>query len=196
MKIKFKYVEANENSETIDIHNDISLYVLGIKIKTIRLGREMHSSKGKDEKVNTAYMILNQLKEIYNQREIFDEFNKLIKTIKFKKLYISLGINLDDPINNAYIIALINSLISLVLAKNSKNINLKETGYETFISQKTIYFKVDSIVSLPLVKNIFILIRIIKFFIKMKGGKKNGYKTSNRIINDNINDINREYDRC
>lgn len=197
MKIKIKYFEKSQSPTIIENDNYIALYLFGIiKIKKIKIERKIHTNNdNKNSKVvNAIFMITKQILESLEKEEIVKIVTKILKSIKVNKLNMDLGINLQDPILNAYIIALINSLLPLYFATNSKNINLNNIRYNTFISDKVINLHIDSIISVSIVKNIFSIIKII--FVILKGGIKNGNKTSNRISNDNINDFNRKYGRC
>ena len=197
MKIKIKYFEKNQSPTVIENDNYIALYLFGIiKIKKIKIERKIHTNNdNKNTKViNAIFMIAKQILKSLEKEEIVKIVSKILKSIKVNKLDMDLGINLQDPILNAYAIALINSILPLYFATNSKNINLNNIRYNTFISDKVINLHIDSIISVSIVKNIFSIIKII--FVILKGGIKNGNKTSNRISNDNINDLNRKYGRC
>lgn len=197
MKIKIKYFEKNQSPTVIENDNYIALYLFGIiKIKKIKIERKIHTNNdNKNTKViNAIFMIAKQILKSLEKEEIVKIVSKILKSIKVNKLDMDLGINLQDPILNAYAIALINSILPLYFATNSKNINLNNIRYNTFISDKVINLHIDSIISVSIVKNIFSIIKII--FVILKGGIKNGNKTSNRISNDNINDFNRKYGRC
>lgn len=197
MKIRIKYIEENESSEVIENDNYIELYLFNIiKIKKIKMQRKVHTEgKKKNNKIsNTFFMVGKQILKSLKKEEIFKIVSKILKTIKINKLDMRLGINLQEPIINAYVIALINSIFPALLAMNSSNVDLTNVRYETFISKKVLNLKIDSIIYISIVKNISSIIKII--FLSLKGGIKNGNKTSNRISYDNINDFNRKYDRC
>ena len=92
-----------------------------------------------------------------------------------------LGINLNDPIYNAYIIALINALIPLFIA-NNKNINLDNIKYNTFISEKTLFLNIKCELSLSIIRNIFRIFKIIIVLIKQKNKEvKNKSKDKAKI---------------
>ena len=95
-------------------------------------------------------------------------------------------INIETLKNKELIREVINisSVLSIVKAKN----NSKNIIYRVYTSDKLLEVKIKSIIVLPLVKNINSIVKILKIFLK--GGIKNGRKTSNRISNDYINDIN------
>lgn len=197
MKIKIKYIEKSDSATVIENDNYIALYLFNIiKIKKIKIERKVHTDdNNKDNRVvNTVFMILKQILRSLQKEEIVKIVTRILKSINVKRLNMDLGINLQDPILNAYSIAIINSILPIFLAKHSKNIDLNNISYTTFISKKVINLKIDSIIYVSIVKNITSIIKII--FIILKGGIKNGNKTSNRISNDNINDFNRKYGRC
>lgn len=197
MKIKIKYIEKSDSATVIENDNYIALYLFNIiKIKKIKIERKVHTDDNhKDNRVvNTVFMIIKQILRSLQKEEIVKIVTRILKSIKVKSLNMDLGINLQDSILNAYSIAIINSILPIFLAKHSKNIDLNNISYTTFISKKVINLKIDSIIYVSIVKNITSIIKII--FIILKGGIKNGNKTSNRISNDNINDFNRKYGRC
>ncbi|MGN1013012.1 MAG: hypothetical protein ACI4ON_04190 [Clostridia bacterium] len=197
MKIKIKYIEKSDSATVIENDNYIALYLFNIiKIKKIKIERKVHTEdNNKDNRVvNTVFMIIKQILRSLQKEEIVKIVTRILKSIKVKSLNMDLGINLQDSILNAYSIAIINSILPIFLAKHSKNIDLNNISYTTFISKKVINLKIDSIIYVSIVKNITSIIKII--FIILKGGIKNGNKTSNRISNDNINDFNRKYGRC
>lgn len=195
MKIKIKYLEENKGTNLIENKNNISLYILGIRIKKIELDRKIHpNSNSKNKVTNTIFMLVKQIIKSMEKEEILKIVTKILKTIKVKKLDMELGINFNDPIINAYIIAIINSVLPILIVKNNNNFNLDNIKYNTFISKKVIYLRINSIIHISIVKNIISIIKII--LVILKGGIKNGNKTSNRISNDNFNDFDRKYGRC
>lgn len=197
MKIRIKYMEKEETSNMMESDNYIALYLFGIiKIKKIKIERKIHTDnkKGNNKVVNTFFMIAKQIIKSLQLEEINRIVKNILKTIKVNKLDLNLGINFSDPILNAYSIAIINSVLPIFLISNNRNINLDKIRYNTYISKKVIDLKVDSIISVSIVKNIISILKIV--FLIVKGGIKNGNKTSNRISNDNFNDFNRKYGRC
>lgn len=197
MKIRIKYMEKEETSNMMESDNYIALYLFGIiKIKKIKIERKIHTDNktGNNKVVNTFFMIAKQIIKSLQLEEIAKIVKNILKTIKVNKLDLNLGINFSDPILNAYSIAIINSVLPIFLISNNRNINLDNIRYNTYISKKVIDLKVDSIISVSIVKNIISILKIV--FLIVKGGIKNGNKTSNRISNDNFNDFNRKYGRC
>lgn len=197
MKIRIKYMEKEETSNMMESDNYIALYLFEIiKIKKIKIERKIHTDNktGNNKEVNTFFMIAKQIIKLLQLEEINKIAKNILKTIKVNKLDLNLGINFSDPILNAYSIAIINSVLPIFLISNNRNINLDKIRYNTYISKKVIDLKVDSIISVSIVKNIISILKIV--FLIVKGGIKNGNKTSNRISNDNFNDFNRKYGRC
>ena len=167
MKVKINYLEENKSSNLIQNKNYIELYLFGIKIKNIKLERKIHAPKTNNKETNTIYMIAKQIKKSLSYNEILDIVTGILKTVKIHKLDMDLGINLNDPIYNAYIIALINALIPLFIA-NNKNINLDNIKYNTFISEKTLFLNIKCELSLSIIRNIFRIFKIIIVLIKQK----------------------------
>lgn len=197
MKIRIKYMEKEETSNMMESDNYIALYLFEIiKIKKIKIERKIHTDNktGNNKEVNTFFMIAKQIIKLLQLEEINKIAKNILKTIKVNKLDLNLGINFSDPILNAYFIAIINSVLPIFLISNNRNINLDNIRYNTYISKKVVDLKVDSIISVSIVKNIISILKIV--FLIVKGGIKNGNKTSNRISNDNFNDFNRKYGRC
>ena len=190
-------MEKEETSNMMESDNYIALYLFEIiKIKKIKIERKIHTDNktGNNKEVNTFFMIAKQIIKLLQLEEINKIAKNILKTIKVNKLDLNLGINFSDPILNAYFIAIINSVLPIFLISNNRNINLDKIRYNTYISKKVVDLKVDSIISVSIVKNIISILKIV--FLIVKGGIKNGNKTSNRISNDNFNDFNRKYGRC
>ena len=167
MKVKINYLEENKSSNLIQNKNYIELYLFGTKIKNIKLERKIHAPKTSNKETNTIYMIAKQIKKSLSYNEILDIVTGILKTVKIHKLDMDLGINLNDPIYNAYIIALINALIPLFIA-NNKNINLDNIKYNTFISEKTLFLNIKCELSISIIRNIFRIFKIIIVLIKQK----------------------------
>ena len=116
MKFKINYIEKNKESNLIGTENYINIYFLGILAKKIKLERKIHASyKKNNTKTNTIYMILKQIIRSLKYDEIVNLVIRIPKTIKIHKLDMDLGINLNDPIYNAYAIAVINVVIPLLI---------------------------------------------------------------------------------
>ena len=168
VKFKINDLEENKSSNLIQNKNYIELYLFGIKIKNIKLERKIHAPKTSNKETNTIYMIAKQIKKSLSYNEILDIVTGILKTVKIHKLDMDLGINLNDPIYNAYIIALVNALIPLFIVNNNKNINLDNIKYNTFISEKTLFLNIKCELSLSIIRNIFRIFKIIIVLIKQK----------------------------
>lgn len=168
MKVKINYLEENKNNDLMQTKNYINIYLFEIKIKEIKLERKIHAPKTNNKEINTIYMLAKQIKNSLTYNQILDIITGLLKTVKVNKLDMDLGINLNDPIYNAYIIALVNALVPLFIVNNNKNINLDNIKYNTFISQKPIFLNIKCELSLSIIRNIFRIFKIIIVLIKQK----------------------------
>ena len=184
MKFKINYIEKNKESNLIEKENYINIYFLGIRVKKIKLERKIHAPyKKNNTKTNTIYMILKQIIRSLKYDEIVNLVIRIPKTIKIHKLDMDLGINLNDPIYNAYAIAVINVVIPLLIAYNSKSINLDNIKYTTFISDKTLFLNIKCNVTISIIKNIFRIFKVIFALIKLKIKELKKDKTKNSITN-------------
>lgn len=163
MKIKINITEENENENEVLIENKgyVSIYILGIRVKKIIIDRKIHAKKGESKTTNTMYMIAKQIITSLENKEMLKIINNLVKSIKIHKLDLNLGINLDDPIINAYSIALINSALPIIVLGNDKKVNLNNISYNTFISNKVIYLDVKAVVYVSILKNLKSIFKII-----------------------------------
>ncbi len=185
MKFKINYIEKNKESNLIETENYINIYFLGIRVKKIKLERKIHAPyKKNNTKTNTIYMILKQIIRSLKYDEIVNLVIRIPKTIKIHKLDMDLGINLNDPIYNAYAIAVINAVFPLLIAYNSKSINLDNIKYTTFISDKTLFLNIKCNVSISIIKNIFRIFKVIFALIKLKIKELKKDKTKNSITNE------------
>jgi hypothetical protein len=176
MRIVIDLIGKKALKTKYELYGTIKIYILNkICVKRIDLYRISKNSINKNTKIN-----IDTLKN----KELIREVINIVKTIKINKLDANIGFNLNEIIVNSYCIAFISSLLSIVKAKN----NSKNIIYRVYTSDKLLEVKIKSIIVLPLVKNINSIVKILKIFLK--GGIKNGRKTSNRISNDYINDIN------
>lgn len=127
------------------------------------------------EKVNKALLNSN-------------DFKNIINSICVKKLHLDFGINLINPIINAYVSTLINALINMIIARYINKFNLENTRYKTYISGEVYNIKIDSIIDVKFANIIYIIIKIIYKLRKVE--KKNvRNKTSNRKFNDDSYDF-------
>jgi len=89
-------------------------------------------------------MIIRQIIKSLEKEEIVKIVSRIFKSIKVHDLDMDLGLNLNNPILNAYSIAAVNSILPLYFAKNGNSINLRNIRYTTFVSQKVIDLKIDT----------------------------------------------------
>lgn len=187
MKIKIVYKEANESSKLIKMRNHISIYLFGIRLKKIEINKKIHGSKNNNNSnTNVGYMLIKQVIKSLNNKDKSSIISKILKTFKIKKLDMDLGINLNDPIYNAYVIAFINAIVPLVLA--SKNTDLNNIRYTTFISNKTIFLNINCVISISLLKNIINILKVVLVIIKikLKELKKNKCINKKKLIQKNV----------
>ncbi len=143
-------------------------------------------------KVFSYFIYSEKLNKVLFTRK---DFKRLNNSIYFHKINLNLGINLKEQIINAYLITIINILISSYISANIDRFDLKETQYYTYISKEIYNLKIYCIISFKLVNTIDILIKAMYNYRKVE--KKNVTRTtSNRKSYDDSNDISREYDRC
>lgn len=162
----------------------MKLYLFNIIcIKTIDMSKYIFPKKEKIDEENRKIF-----HRIIQKRDGIETIIEVFRTIKIKQLDANIGINTTDEIINAYLIALLSSLTSIAIANTDTSFENEKIAYSINVSSSLLDLKIKSIIVVPLVKNISRLFKLIILF--MKGGIKNGRKTSNRISNDYINDIN------
>ncbi len=181
----------NTTEEDLNTKNKIEIYILKfIKIKTIdvkqkdKIGENEYNQniKLKEEK-----NVLSDISKIasnfinYEKRNSLliskDEIIKLKESMTFEEFFLIFGFNLKDPIINAYVISILNSIINIYISKNVDKFTLENTAYKTYISNKIIDLRFYSIINFKLVNTIIIILKII---IKLrKVVNKNGKTTSN-----------------
>ncbi len=164
MRVEIAYKEKNKSSELTKKNNYLSIYLFGIRIKKVEIGKRNNNQN--DKKANKKSDLGKEIIKLLNNKDKYRIVTKIIKTLKIKKLDMDLGINLDDPIYNAYAISFINAIASLVLASNDTDLN--KIRYTTFISDKTIFLNIDCIISISLFKNIISIFKVILLIIKIK----------------------------
>ncbi len=119
------------------------------------------------------------------------DLNKINNSMFFKQINLNFGFNLQNIILNVYLIAIVNSLLSIFIGKNSERIDLTGVKYDTYISSQIYNLKIFSILKFNLANTIFVFIKV---FIKLKKYRKvaslNGKRgTSNRRFNDDSYDV-------
>lgn len=190
-------------SETVKEKHYLKIKILGF-ILIFKKDLNKNKKKNNDNKlyknvsndplemvINSVFNALDKAvtgEKIYKGLLNSKDIKTIINSIYVKKIYLDLGINLLQPILNAYISTLINVVINMYIAKNIKKFNLQNTKYKTYISGEVYNIKIDSIIHLQLANIIYIIIKII--FKLRKVEKKNvRYKTSNREFNDDSYDF-------
>lgn len=190
-------------SETVKEKYYLKIKILGF-ILIFKKDLNKNKKKNDDNKLyknvsnDPLEMVINSVFNALDKAVTGEKINKvllnskdiktIINSIYVKKIYLDLGINLLQPILNAYISTFINVVINMFIAKNIKNFNLQNTKYKTYISGEVYNIKIDSIIHLQLANIIYIIIKII--FKLRKVEKKNvRYKTSNRKFNDDSYDF-------
>lgn len=190
-------------SETVKEKYYLKIKILGF-ILIFKKDLNKNKKKNDDNKLyknvsnDPLEMVINSVFNALDKAVTGEKINKvllnskdiktIINSIYVKKIYLDLGINLLQPILNAYISTFINVVINMFIAKNIKKFNLQNTKYKTYISGEVYNIKIDSIIHLQLANIIYIIIKII--FKLRKVEKKNvRYKTSNRKFNDDSYDF-------
>ena len=190
-------------SETVKEKHYLKIKILGF-ILIFKKDLNKNKKKNDDNKLyknvsnDPLEMVINSVFNVLDNAVTGEKINKallkskdiktIINSIYLKKFYLDLGINLLQPILNAYISTLINVVINMFIAKNIKKFNLQNTKFKTYISGEVYNIKIDSIIHLQLANIIYIIIKII--FRLRKVEKKNvRSKTSNRKFNDDSYDF-------
>lgn len=187
--IKYKLNDVNElfNEEKIDSQKYIEFRLFNIKVFRISLDEKdmleksiinkINRKKGKEAKwLNNASLKL--------KAKIVDN---TIKMLKIDKFMLDIGINFVDEMMNAYILSFMSATIPFIINRTDK-VKYSNIRYNLYIGDKLLNINFECILSLNIVKNIPRIIYIL--LIVLKGGKKNGTKTSNRISNGYIYDFN------
>ena len=128
-------------------------------------------------------------KQVRNSKKVI---NTIIKDLLSEKIHINIYVGNTNVIFNCYLVTIISSLISIILAKNISIKNLKNVKYKVI----PVYNKNDIILDSNIKCRI---ITILKIFVRLKlinkKGGENG-KSSNRKFNVNSNDKSKTNDRC
>ncbi|MEG1989933.1 MAG: hypothetical protein RR144_03020 [Clostridia bacterium] len=181
--LKFK-VKIN-----IDENVKIEIYILNkIKIYT----NVQNIKKIEEKGMETAKIELhNYLKhiEFTDVKLLVKNLKKLLNNVKIDKLNFVLNINTQDYILNAYLITLINTVISIIITKRINQINTDELLYNITSYEKTTKFKLECIITAKFTDIIFKLIKVLYYIFKLKkrGNEKYGKSASNRKFNGNSN---------
>lgn len=186
--IDYEFYSKDYNINNENIKKEFKIYILRfIKVKTIkkRKKEEIEYKKSQDNKV--IYNLINIYKKYKDVTEDETLLDKLMKSMKIKKIDLEIGFNMKNYIINSYIMAILNAFINSYISKNVDSFNLKDTKYQTYISKNLLKIKIKSIVNLNLVNTIYIILKLIIKY--MKGGNKDGKKASNRKFNDDSYDF-------
>lgn len=191
IRVKIDYAEKERKD--LKILNKIEIYIFYfIKIKTIELKnkKEIENKKG-SYKVDAIFKLVSTYieyskkeKEIINTKDL----KKIINSIYYEKINIDIGINLKDPIINAYLITAINILLNLFIIKKQNKMKIKNVSYATYISNNIFNLKLNCIIRFRVANTIITIIKIIVRLREVE--KKYGEKSSNRLANGNSYDIN------
>lgn len=190
-------------SETVKEKHYLKIKILGF-ILIFKKDLNKNKKKNDDNKLyknvsnDPLEMVINSVFNVLDNAVTGEKINKallkskdiktIINSIYLKKFYLDLGINLLQPILNAYISTLINVVINMFIAKNIKKFNLQNTKFKTYISGEVYNIKIDSIIHLQLANIIYIIIKII-FRLRKVEIKNVRSKTSNRKFNDDSYDF-------
>lgn len=188
-------------SETVKEKHYLKIKILGF---ILIFKKDLNKKKNDDNKLyknvsnDPLEMVINSVFNVLDNAVTGEKINKallkskdiktIINSIYLKKFYLDLGINLLQPILNAYISTLINVVINMFIAKNIKKFNLQNTKFKTYISGEVYNIKIDSIIHLQLANIIYIIIKII-FRLRKVEIKNVRSKTSNRKFNDDSYDF-------
>ena len=203
-RIKIKYevdnnFDKNEKNENLDIDNYIKVYIFYfIKIKKIKIEDKEKVDIDKSAIKKTSFkltfdIISKFLLQLLNIRKIDEalitkqEIDYILKQTYIEKLELNLGFNLKEVILNAYLISLLNAVINMFFAKNIEKINFKKTKYCTYISDKVLNIKIDSIIRFNFANTMIVILKILLRYRKVV--KKDGKSTSNRKFNDDSYDF-------
>lgn len=201
MRLKITYelntdFDKKEKEEDLNTLNNISVYILYyIKVANINAKNVQKAKSSKKITGKVIFDIIYKLiLEFLNFQKMNDalltkkDLKKFSDSIYFEKMHLNLGINFKNILTNVYAISILNALINMYFAKNINKINLEDTRYLTFISNKMFNIKIDSIIRFKLVNTIIVIIKV--FFKFRKVVKKNGTRrTSNRKFNDDSYDF-------
>lgn len=165
MCIKIDY-EYKESRETLDKKNYLILKLFGIfPIAKIYLSKRIDKifKQGYIEKYVSAQKQKNmKLKEVFSIENLL---LNMLKDIKYKKVILSLGFNINEYIINSYINASINTIICMYININQEKFNLSKLYYEVYISKSSLKIYFDCIISINFAKTIK---EILKKYISKK----------------------------
>ena len=188
VEIKFSLKTKNQNNnENLKLSNYIKIYILRfIRVKKFNIKQKENTGKEASDNSKVLKQIIdNSVNVIENligyekQDSVLlskKDIGKLKKNASYSKFYLNIGYNFKDPLVNAYMMAFLNSVINMYLAKNINRFNIDRTKYSTYISNKVYDIDFYSIINLNLVNTIIVIIKLI---IKLKKVvNKNGKQTT------------------
>lgn len=178
-KNKDKNIKLQEKDKKFEIKNSNENYVL-----------------------NTLYSLFMELLGNSKMKKSLikmSEIAKINKTIYYEKFNLKLGINLDEPITNSFLMASLNTTLCMYINSNIDHYNMNSLYYSSYISDELYKVNFNGILRFKLADNMGIILKIISRYIKIKFKNrkvesKNGRKTSNRKSYDDSYDISRKYD--
>lgn len=191
IRVKIDYAEKERKD--LKVLNKIEIYIFYfIKIKKIELKNKKEiENKNGNYKIDAIYKLLSTYIEyLKKEKQLITskDIKKLLNSIYYEKLNIDVGINLQNPIVNAYLITIINIVLNLFIMKNQSKMKLKNTSYSTYISNNIFNLKLNCIIRFRVANTIITIIKIIVKLRKVE--KKYGEKSSNRLTYGNSYDIN------
>ena len=188
VEIKFSLKTKNQNNnENLKLSNYIKIYILRfIRVKKFNIKQKENTGKeaSGDSKVlkqiiDNSVNVIENLIGYEKQDSVLlskKDIGKLKKNASYSKFYLNIGYNFKDPLVNGYMMAFLNSVINMYLAKNINRFNIDRTKYSTYISNKVYDIDIYRIINLNLVNTIIVIIKLI---IKLKKVvKKNGKQTT------------------
>ena len=188
VEIKFSLKTKNQNNNgNLKLSNYIKIYILRfIRVKKFNIKQKENTGKeaSGDSKVlkqiiDNSVNVIENLIGYEKQDSVLlskKDIGKLKKNASYSKFYLNIGYNFKDPLVNACMMAFLNSVINMYLAKNINRFNIDRTKYSTYISNKVYDIDFYSIINLNLVNTIIVIIKLI---IKLKKVvKKNGKQTT------------------
>lgn len=182
MRIKCKVSLEKGLKSEFEANGIIKIYIFKfLCVKKVNIGEHRVPKTEKIKEENDKF-----LHKVILNKDGISAIKDVLKSIKIEIFDGSFFFNLYEPIINSYINSTINTIIPIIL--NIVHTNFKNIKYSSGISEELLDVKIKCIISIPIVKNISSIYKII--ITLLKGGIKNGRKTSNRISNDYINDIN------
>ena len=197
MKLKKYKTESVKEKHflKIKILKKIAIFKIDLdKLKKKNEYKKLYKNKSNDPLEIVVNAIFNFLDKAVTSTKVNKalltkkDFKVIIKNIYVKKLNLEFGLNLINPILNAYVITLFNTAINMVIAKYQSKFNFKDLRYKTYVSGEIYNIKIHSIIDIKLANIIYIIFKIIYKYRKVDKKNVRG-KTSNRKFNDDSYDF-------